>query len=121
MTFLGRGSGSTHPGWRTRRALSYLRCVISEHDQAARDRLRDEVRARARVQLLHRVADVRANGVVRDVQLVADLAGRVTERDEPHDLALARGQLEIRLVEPRFAAEATAPARRPQAHEQHEP
>ena len=71
------------------------------------------------MQLRHRVAHVRADRVVRDVQVIGDLASRRAERDERDDLALAPRQLTGRLVR-RGAPEAPTPARRAERHEQHQ-
>ena len=68
------------------------RRVAGQVEQAVAQRDRDQLRARPRAGLGHRVAHVRADGVRREWSIGADLAAHVAERDEVDDLALARGQ-----------------------------
>jgi hypothetical protein len=57
---------------------------------------------------------------MRDVQLVADLGSGQSERDEPYDVALPRGDARPGGVRRHGAPEASAPARRAQRHDEDE-
>ena len=73
-----RPVGSPYPDFgdirRPNAPRRYRRCVICSGERVTlAEHLRDQVRARAGADLLHRVAHVRADGVVGDVELGRDL------------------------------------------------
>jgi adenosylmethionine-8-amino-7-oxononanoate aminotransferase len=63
----------------------------SGDDEALAKGLGDEVRARTAPGLRHGVADVRANGVVGEVQLVGDLAPRAAVSEMSRTISRSRG------------------------------
>src|SRR6185437_934531 len=90
-------------------------------DEPFAERLGDQMRARARAGLVHRVARVGADGVVGDVKHVGDLRARVAERDQVEDLALAIGQRPQHVgVEMAVAPEVRPRERGAERDEQHE-
>lgn len=60
-------------------------------DEAVREREEHEFGARVEIELAHDVSAVRVDGPYRDVQLLADLLIRVTERKELEDVSFAFG------------------------------
>src|SRR2546421_4017212 len=81
------------------------------------ERLRDQMGARARADLGHRVARMRAHRVVRDAQLLGDLRSSAPERDEPHDLTLASRERSGFLLGTHRPPEAWSPPRGAHRHE----
>ena len=72
------------PTWRRRSPPPPPDRGRSVEGQAVAEGLGHQVRARARAELGHRVAHVRAHGVVGDVQLARDLGAAAPVRHEPH-------------------------------------
>src|ERR1051325_225190 len=58
-------------------------------DKTVREREEHELGARFEIEFAHDVSAVRVDGPYRDVQLLADLLIRVTERKELEDVSLA--------------------------------
>ena len=58
-------------------------------DEAVREREEHEFGVRVEIELAHDVSTVRVDGAYRDVQLLAHLLIRVTERKELEDVSLA--------------------------------
>jgi hypothetical protein len=67
---------------------SGVRLALAQHEPAA-EGLGHQMRPRPRVRLDHRVVDVRAHGVVADVELFGDLRAAVAHCHQPDDLELA--------------------------------
>ena len=73
--------------WRRERT----RIVAAEHEALGKC-FRHQMRAGARVKFPRGISHVCSNRVMRDVQLVGDLATGVSESHQPHNLALAGGE-----------------------------
>src|SRR3954454_339454 len=67
--------------------------AVSGLDQAAADRVADQLDAVAHAELAHRVGAVVLDRLLGEVEDLGDLFGRVRLDDELADLLLARGQL----------------------------
>src|SRR3954452_21880887 len=72
--------------------LRDLSLARQSRDAALAERDSHELRARAGAELPLRIADVRADGFVGDMQFVGDLRAGATERYVVHDLTLTLGQ-----------------------------
>ena len=75
-----------------------VRSLRSVEDEPFAQRSRNELGTRASAHLRHRVARVRAHGVVCDSQLVCDLGAGASKGDQANDLSLARRELLLLLL-----------------------
>jgi hypothetical protein len=72
--------------------ITHRPMMRSSADQVTVQRVAHELRPRPRPELVMDVRAVRLDRTPREVERVGDLGGRVSERDQPQDLDLARGQ-----------------------------
>src|SRR6478752_6216164 len=70
-----------------------VRSLRSVEDEPFAQRARDEMSTRTGADLRHRIARVRAHGVVCDPQLLCDLGAGASKGDHANDLPLAPGEL----------------------------
>src|SRR4051794_4200524 len=78
---------------RTRSMARTLRSRRRDVHEASLERVTHQLGARGQPQLLLDVRAVRLDGAHGEVQLLADLGVRVSERDQAQDVDLARGQI----------------------------